>query len=268
MPRRKIEPEPELPAPPVPAAPPPEPNPALTIVIQSWATPLIGLAMLALGLAAGYWLRSGGALPFLPAAPVAAAEATAKPAGDGSAARQAFMNTLVSQTRHFQGDPNAPVTMIEFADFQCPYCGRHASGTQRLIDSQYVQAGQVRFGYWHMAFLGDESVWSAAASECANDQNAFWKYHDKLFASQSGENQGAFSKDNLKKFAAELGLNTQTFGDCVDSAKYEAQVQADTEAARQIGWSSTPSFVINGQGLVGAQDFNVFQQAIERALTQ
>ena len=117
-----------------------------------------------------------------------------------------------------------------------------------------------------MAFLGDESVWAAAASECASEQNVFWEYHDKLFENQAGENQGAFSKDNLKRFAAELGLNVEAFGNCVDSAKYEAQVLADTQAARELGWSSTPSFIVNGRGIVGAQPFNVFQDAIENAL--
>lgn len=119
-----------------------------------------------------------------------------------------------------------------------------------------------------MAFLGEESVWAAAATECADEQNAFWEYHDKLFEEQNGENQGAFSKENLKLFAVELNLNATAFSQCVDSGKYEAQVQADTQAARQIGWSSTPSFVINGQGVVGAQSFDVFQKAIEQALQQ
>lgn len=117
-----------------------------------------------------------------------------------------------------------------------------------------------------MAFLGQESIWAAAASECANEQDAFWEYHDKLFDSQNGENQGAFAKANLKQFAAELNLDVAAFSECVDSARYEAQVQADTEAAGQIGWSSTPSFIINGQALVGAQDFSAFQGVIDGLL--
>ncbi|GAB4577369.1 MAG: hypothetical protein Fur0022_01000 [Anaerolineales bacterium] len=124
----------------------------------------------------------------------------------------------------------------------------------------------MRFGYLHFAFLGPESQWAGEASECAADQNAFWEYHDFLFDSQSGENQGAFNKDNLKAFAAQLGLDTQVFNECLDSGKYTEIVQQETAWARSLGVQSTPTFLLNGQPLVGAQPFEVFQQAIETKL--
>jgi protein-disulfide isomerase len=117
-----------------------------------------------------------------------------------------------------------------------------------------------------MAILGNESQWAAEASECAAEQDKFWEYHDKLFDSQNGENQGAFSKDNLKKFAADLNLDTAKFNDCLDSGKYASAVQEQTQTGQQIGVSSTPTFVINGVPVVGAQDFNAFQQIIEAQL--
>lgn len=117
-------------------------------------------------------------------------------------------------------------------------------------------------GYVHFNFLGDESQWAAEASECAADQNAFWEYHDYLFTHQNGENKGAFVKDNLKAFAVDLGLDAKAFNDCLDSGKYTQIVQQETAWARQLGVQSTPTFVINGQGIVGAQPFEVFQQAI------
>ncbi len=166
------------------------------------------------------------------------------------------------------GDDNAPVTIIEFADFQCPYCGQFQSQTFRQIDEQYVKKGLVRFGYHQMAFLGPESTWAAEASECAGDQDAFWQYHDKLYASQAGENQGAFNKDKLKQFAVELGLDVQKFYVCLDSGKYTAQVTADSQAAGELGVSSTPSFVVNGKGMTGALPFSELQQAIEAARTK
>ena len=119
-----------------------------------------------------------------------------------------------------------------------------------------------------MAILGEESGWAAQASECASEQNKFWEYHDKLFNSQNGENQGAFSKDNLKKFAADLNLDTTSFNQCMDSSKYEMAVQEQTQSGQQLGVSSTPTFVINGVPVVGAQDFNAFQQIIEAQLKQ
>ncbi len=117
-----------------------------------------------------------------------------------------------------------------------------------------------------MAFLGPESQWAAEASECAAEQNAFWEYHDFLFENQQGENQGAMSKDNLKKFAADLNLNTEQFNECLDSEKYAEIVQADTNGARQIGATSTPVFLINGQPVIGAQPYEIFQQAIDQLL--
>jgi protein-disulfide isomerase len=117
-----------------------------------------------------------------------------------------------------------------------------------------------------MAILGEESQWAAEASECASEQNKFWEYHDKLFDSQNGENQGAFSKDNLKKFAAELGLDTTQFNQCLDSSKYALEVQEQTQSGQQLGVSSTPTFVINGVPVVGAQNFTAFQQIIEAQL--
>ena len=125
----------------------------------------------------------------------------------------------------------------------------------------------MRFGYVHFAFLGAESQWAGEASECAADQNAFWEYHDFLFDSQNGENRGAFNKDNLKAFAIQLGLDAQAFNECLDSGKYTGIVQQETAWAQSLGVQSTPTFVLNGQGVVGAQPFEVFQQAIEALLT-
>jgi protein-disulfide isomerase len=124
----------------------------------------------------------------------------------------------------------------------------------------------VRIGYWHFAFLGQESQWAAEASECAADQDVFWEYHDYLFENHGGENQGAFNKENLKQFAVDLGLETETFNECLDSGKYVQTVQSETSAGQQIGVQSTPTFLVNGQPIVGAQPFEVFQQVIEELL--
>jgi len=118
----------------------------------------------------------------------------------------------------------------------------------------------------HFAFLGPESQSAAEASECAADQDAFWEYHDLLFDSQSGENRGAFNTENLKAFAEQLNLDTGQFNECLDSGKYTTLVQNETTAARQLGVQSTPAFVINGQAVIGAQPFEVFQQVIEQEL--
>lgn len=121
-------------------------------------------------------------------------------------------------------------------------------------------------GYWHFAFLGPESFQAAEASECAAEQDAFWEYHDLLFDNQNGENRGAFNTENLKALAAELELNTEEFNQCLDSGKYTEAVNAATGAAQSIGVRSTPAFIINGQPVVGAQEFAFFQQLIDEEL--
>jgi protein-disulfide isomerase len=233
---------------------------AIVIHVYSWWTPVLGLVMLLAGFLGGYFGRP----LFSTQNPVnASIEAVASSAQDPSVQQEALMRSVVEQIRHFKGDPQAPITLVEFGDFQCPYCGRFATGAGRQIDEAYVQNGIVRFGYQHLAFLGPESQWAAEASECAAEQGAFWSYHDKLFESQSGENRGAFSKENLKKFAADLGLDPQAFNECLDSGKYTSIVEAETRSVQALGVRSTPTFLINGRPLIGAQPFEVFQQSIE-----
>ncbi len=119
-------------------------------------------------------------------------------------------------------------------------------------------------------FLGQESFWAAEASECAGKQSEedFWRYHDYLFERQAGENQGAFTKENLKQFAADLSLDTEAFDECLDSGEFTAFVQSQTENARSVGVQSTPSIVINGRPVIGAQPFEAFQEVIEAELNR
>lgn len=239
-------------------------QPALTITIQSWATPIAAILMLVLGLLVGFYGR-----PFIRAgdpSDESSAPPDVIPTADNSASQQELMKKIVAQTRHFKGDPSAPVTIIEFADFQCPFCGQFFTQTEPQINEQYIQSGKVRLGYFHFAFLGPESNWAAEAAECASDQDKFWEYHDKLYGSQSGENQGAFNKDNLKKFAEELELDTNAFNECLDSGKYTQLVQDDSNFSSSIGVRSTPTFLINGQAVIGAQPYEIFQQTIDALL--
>ena len=108
--------------------------------------------------------------------------------------------------------------------------------------------------------------WTAEASECAAEQDLFWEYHDYLYANQNGENRGVFNQDNLKQFAGELGLDEEMFNQCLDSGKYTEFVQQDKEMAQQMGIQSTPTFLINGTRVIGAQPFANFQQVIEAIL--
>jgi protein-disulfide isomerase len=165
------------------------------------------------------------------------------------------------------GAEDAPVVVVEYSDFQCPYCRQFAEGPARQLKEEYADQGQVRFVYRHMAFLGPESTWSAEASECANEQGRFWDYHDKIFEEQAGENQGALSKENLKRFAAELGLDTAQFNECFDSGRYESQVRDEFNEAQRRRINSTPSILVNGQLIQNGSNYQVLQAAVEAALS-
>ena len=136
----------------------------------------------------------------------------------------------------------------------------------RQIEEEYVSDGQVRLGYVHFAFLGPESQWAAEASECAADQGMFWEYHDYLFNHQNGENRGAFNKDNLKGFAVEVGLDEDSFNQCMDDQRYAQTVLGETQWAQSVGVQSTPTVVINGVPVIGAQAFSVYENVFDTLL--
>jgi protein-disulfide isomerase len=132
----------------------------------------------------------------------------------------------------------------------------------RQIDEEYIQNGKVRFGYWQLVFLGEGSKVSAEASECAGDQGVFWEYHDMIFDQVSG----SFNQDTALALANQLGLDLDVFETCMETEKYGSLVLADTESAQLLGVKSTPSFLINGQFLVGAQPYEAFDQIIRAEL--
>ena len=165
-------------------------------------------------------------------------------------------------------NPGAKITIVEFSDFQCPFCGRYQQAVHPQLLKQYVETGQVNFVYKHSAFLGQESVWAAQAAECAADQGKFWEYHDLLFSRQNGENQGAFNKDKLIGFAKEMGLDMAKFEPCLTNDETLARVQADTQEGQAAGVRGTPTFFINGQPLVGAQPIEAFQNVLAQQLGQ
>jgi len=166
-----------------------------------------------------------------------------------------------------QGPSNAPVTITEFADFQCPYCARFAQQTLPLILSDYSDKVRFVFVNFPLTQIHQAAHKAAEAGECANEQGAFWKYHDLLF-----QNQGALDVNSLKGYAAQIGLDTAKFNDCLDSGEMAGAVQADIEAGQEAlqeaGVTSigVPAFLINGKPVIGAQPYDVFKQAIDEAL--
>jgi len=163
--------------------------------------------------------------------------------------------------RPSRGPADAPVEMIEFSDFQCPYCLK-ANPTVNQVLSTY--GDRIRFVYRHYPLPNHPNARPAAeAAQCANEQGKFWPYHDQLFA-----RGGRLSDADLKTAAGEVGLDAAAFDRCVATHKYKADVDADIAAGDEAGVSGTPAFYINGRMLTGAQPFEVFKHVIDEELAR
>lgn len=161
------------------------------------------------------------------------------------------------------GSDDAPVTIIEFSDYQCPFCSRFWSQTLPQIKSEYIDTGKVKFVYrdFPLSSIHPSAQKAAEAAECAGEQEKYWEMHDKVFA-----NQQAIDVASLKAYAQQIGLDTAKFNDCLDSGKMTAEVQKDFSDGQAAGVSGTPAFFINGKLVSGAQPFSVFKQAIDAEL--
>lgn len=169
------------------------------------------------------------------------------------------------------GNPDAPVVVEVFEDFQCPVCKTFTETVEPTLIESYVRTGQVLFIYRFDPFIddrssGQESDQAANASMCASEQGRFWDYHDILYANQNGENIGGFSNRRLQAFAENLGLNMDAFNACFDSNNYRDEIYQDLALARERNVTGTPTVFVNGQVLPDFQ-YNTIQNAIEVALT-
>ena len=163
-----------------------------------------------------------------------------------------------------RGTDKAPVTLIEFSDFQCSFCRKFRQTTLPLLDKKYISTGKAKFIYRHFAVLGKPSEMAAQGAECAGEQGKFWEYHDKLFASAGSPL--AFTGGKLKSYAKELGIKSQAFNQCLDSGKHLKKVEGETAIGAFLGARGTPAFFLNGQMLVGAQPFEVFESLVGEEL--
>jgi protein-disulfide isomerase len=153
----------------------------------------------------------------------------------------------VDKSDHIRGDSNAKITMIEYSDFECPFCARFQDTVEQVL-AEYK--GQVRLVYRHFPLSFHPSAQKAAeASECAADQDSFWEMHDKLFELNGAKNLGVAS---IKKAALDLGLNSGEFDDCLDSGKYAEEVQKDYQDGLAGGVSGTPGTFVEGEYIAGA----------------
>lgn len=188
---------------------------------------------------------------------------------DDAAVKVKDPSTLFGPNDPMLGNPKAKVTIVEFSDFQCPYCRTFFEDTYGKLKKEYIDTGKVRLVFRNFPLSFHSMAKPAAlAAQCAQEQNKFWQYHDALFVEQAKKGQGtiSFSATDLKTWAQGIGLNIQQFSQCLDSQKYSAKIDADIAAAGTAGVNGTPSFFINGQLLVGAQPYSEFKALIDDAL--
>ena len=167
------------------------------------------------------------------------------------------------------GDPKAPVTIIEYSDFQCPFCGRFYTQTEPQIKEQYIKTNKAKLIYRHLAFLGPESVEAAEASECAKDQGKFWAFHDELFETEiadGAEHNGNLNRELFVKLAGQVGIDVAKFSACYDGNQHAQVVSAETQSGQQSGVNATPTSFVNDKMIQGAQPFEQFKAAIDQAL--
>ena len=214
---------------------------------------LIGVAFFA-GLLSGYliWGRS--------TSEVAAADLVADLATPTAAPppRRYEISTTGYPSR---GPEDAEIVIVEFSDYQCPYCAKWHQEVYGPLLEAYPD--QIRLVYRNLPLtsIHPDALEAAQAALCAGDQGAYWDYHDKLFGAAYG-----LGTDAYQQYAQELGLDAQALAGCIESAKYEEFVLADMDFAINLGINSTPTFFINGLAVVGAQPLNVFEQVIEKEL--
>ncbi len=160
------------------------------------------------------------------------------------------------------GSASAPVTLVEFSDFQCPFCQRVAPTLKQVKDT-YGDKVRVVWKDFPLTQIHPQAFKAGEAAHCAADQGKFWEYHDRLFA-----NQQALQPNDLKKYAADLGLDAAAFGTCLDTSKHGERVRDGVAEGSRLGVNSTPTIYINGRVLSGAQPYEVIAAVIDEELSK
>lgn len=165
------------------------------------------------------------------------------------------------------GNPNAPITILEWGDYQCTFCFRFHQSSLKFIQKDYIDTGLVRLVFKDFPLNGPDSILAAEASYCAEDQGKYWEFHDELYNNWAGERTGWVNRKSLNTFAQETSLDLEKFNSCLDENKYRPRVLSHEEFGREIGIDATPSFLIfNDEKIIkirGNQPLEVFKRSID-----
>jgi len=180
-------------------------------------------------------------------------------------------SVLIENGSPYLGDPAAPITLVEFGDYQCFFCNKFFHTTEPDIISNYVETGKVKIIFKDFTIIGSDSVTAAHAAHCADDQGQFWEYHDILYNNWTGENNGWASSENLHRFAQNVGLDINEFSECMKSEIHIPLIAASVEDAKTLGLTGTPGFFVIGVDnqiikIPGAQPYSVFESVFDSEL--
>lgn len=210
----------------------------------------------------------GTSAPAATTAPTVAPLPTVAPEASAAATAQA-----APTVNRAEGRPDAPVKVIAYSDFQCPYCASFARETMPEVVKNYVDTGNVYFEFrdFPLSQIHGSAVLAAHAANCAAEQGQFFPMHDRLFAGQAASEWGNDLSSDFSTFlgyARELKLDDTALQRCVQSQQFRAQIESDFRAGRKAGIESTPSFVVNGELLVGAQPYDVWRKTLDAAIAK
>jgi len=180
-------------------------------------------------------------------------------------------NTFLANGSPILGNSDAPITLVEFGDYQCHFCNVFFHSTENDILKKYVETGKVKMIFKDYNIIGPDSVNASHGAHCANDQESFWEYHDILYSNWTGENNGWASSENLGRFAQEIGLDMDVWSECMVKKLHSQTILASNEDAKKLELTGTPAFFVIGPDgkttkLFGAQPFEIFERIFEKEL--
>ena len=170
--------------------------------------------------------------------------------------------TLTENGSPILGNPNAPITILEWGDYQCTYCYKFHQNSLNAIYEDYIKTGKVKLVFKDFPLNGEDSILGAQATHCANDQNKFWEFHNELYNNWKGERTGWITRESLSEFAKNIELDVEQFDNCIESQRYLDKVSNIHEFGKEIGIDATPSFLVfNDEKMIkirGNQPLEVF----------
>jgi protein-disulfide isomerase len=186
---------------------------------------------------------------------------------DNVSSNEITISKLSENGSPIMGDPDAPITILEWGDYQCTFCYKFHQNTLNVINEEFIKTGKVKVIFKDFPLNGPDSKLAAEASYCAHDQGKYWEYHDQLYENWAGERTGWITREALSKFAKSINLDTAEFNKCLNENKYKNKINTLYEFGNEIGIDATPSFLVFTDERVikirGNQPLEVFLKTIE-----